>query len=260
LYIADRSGLHRWPITRDSTAQALRIGPPEKLVDRPIEKLDLSRDGQWMVFNDRVRGQVEVCSTIESGKRFVFTGLPEVDHTVISPDNRWLVTGGWPAEWRKIFDLTTQRCVREFQLAISHDSKWLLVADNEAPRLVEFGTWKPGPEIPEFRGSRRVARAVFSPDGAVLAVLRGDPVIQLLKVETLEELCTLEAPMPETCGALAFSADGSQMAVSVASRAIQRWDLRLIREGLKPMGLDWPMPDYPPVSTQRVHHVEIVNR
>ena len=41
--------------------------------------------------------------------------------------------------------------------------------------------------------------------------------------------------------------DGAELiALGVESQALHVWDLRLIREQLAPMGLDWGAPAYPP--------------
>ena len=46
--------------------------------------------------------------------------------------------------------------------------------------------------------------------------------------------------------AMAFTPDGTRLvAPSADSRAIHVWDLRLIRQGLKDLGLDWDAPPYP---------------
>src|SRR5262249_29866691 len=48
-----------------------------------------------------------------------------------------------------------------------------------------------------------------------------------------------------TVGCLAFSRDGSLFAVGLG-RSILIWDLLQIRDELRPLGLDWNAPPYPP--------------
>jgi WD40 repeat protein len=45
-----------------------------------------------------------------------------------------------------------------------------------------------------------------------------------------------------------FSPDGSQLAAAQANKQVQLWDLRLIRQELAQMNLDWDMPPYPPAA------------
>ena len=57
-----------------------------------------------------------------------------------------------------------------------------------------------------------------------------------------------EAPDAEPINALGFSSDGGRLAVACATRVVQVWDLRAIRERLERLGLDWGQPPYPPVD------------
>jgi WD40 repeat protein len=43
-----------------------------------------------------------------------------------------------------------------------------------------------------------------------------------------------------------FTPDGSRLVVTTEGQGIQVWDLRLIRQQLAGIGLDWDMPAYPP--------------
>jgi hypothetical protein len=47
---------------------------------------------------------------------------------------------------------------------------------------------------------------------------------------------------------LAFTPDSSQLAVATGANVIRLWNLRLIREQLREIGLDWDLPPYPPPS------------
>jgi hypothetical protein len=70
--------------------------------------------------------------------------------------------------------------------------------------------------------------------------------IQLLETATERPLATLEAPGVSVTGLFAFSPDGTRLAARYLD--VQLWDLRLIRQELAQMGLDWDMPPYPPVE------------
>jgi hypothetical protein len=87
----------------------------------------------------------------------------------------------------------------------------------------------------------------FSPDGQVLAVEGGTGEIRLVAPATGREYVQLDAPLQTRFRAIAFTQDGSQLiALGLESQALHVWDLRLIRQGLAELGLDWDQPPYPP--------------
>ena len=45
-----------------------------------------------------------------------------------------------------------------------------------------------------------------------------------------------------------FSPDGSQLAAVQHDQQVQLWDLRLLRQELAKMHLDWDMPPFPPAE------------
>ena len=72
--------------------------------------------------------------------------------------------------------------------------------------------------------------------------------IQLLETSTEKPLATLEAPGSITIVRFQFSPDGGHLAAMQMDQQVQLWDLRLIRQELAQMHLDWDMPPYPPVE------------
>jgi len=58
----------------------------------------------------------------------------------------------------------------------------------------------------------------------------------------------LEAPGTIDMTKCQFSPDGSQLAVVQNDQQVLLWDLRLIRQELAQMHLDWDLPPYPPVA------------
>ncbi len=79
-------------------------------------------------------------------------------------------------------------------------------------------------------------RMAFAPDGRMLAVLRGrNSNLKLVSVPDGKELAALDTGFP-----LCFSPDGTQLVTAAAdARSLLVWDLRLIRQGLRAMNLDW---------------------
>ena len=84
----------------------------------------------------------------------------------------------------------------------------------------------------------------FSPDGRLLGV--GGPT--LIDVSIGRQLATLDeaGQVP-----VVFSRDGTQLVDALAGGSVHVWDLRLLREQLSAMGLDWDIPAYPPSSEPR---------
>jgi len=82
-----------------------------------------------------------------------------------------------------------------------------------------------------------------------VAMRHGEASIQLRDVANGELLATLQSPLPDPVLTLAFSPDDTQLAVTHSgTRELLVWDLRLIREELVKMGLDWARPPYPPAA------------
>jgi hypothetical protein len=88
-------------------------------------------------------------------------------------------------------------------------------------------------------------------------------LIRLIDPVTLHEYATLESPLNAAITALSFSLDGTQLAASTHSRALQLWDLRFIRAELAKMNLDWTLPSdmalAAPFLDNRVAHVGLTS-
>jgi len=129
--------------------------------------------------------------------------------------------------------------------AFSPDGKWLgTVAGGY--RLWKVGTWEEGPKIGGGEG------AAFSPDSTLLAVESGEGSIRMVDPNTGNEYARLEDPSQDRARHITFSPDGTQLiTTNDDSRTIHVWDLRLIRERLTKLGLDWDLPKYPPAEFKR---------
>jgi hypothetical protein len=121
----------------------------------------------------------------------------------------------------------------------------LVVNGRQQGRIYSVPGWNLEAELPEH-ATGAFGHPCYSPDGRILALTRNGYVIQLLDAETLQELATLEVTHPLSAGRLTFNSDGTLLAAVFGVNAVVLWDLRLIRERLAAMNLDWPHPAFPP--------------
>jgi len=90
----------------------------------------------------------------------------------------------------------------------------------------------------------------FTTDGKMMALEMAPGVIHLQEIASGRTVARLEDPQGDVSSWLSFSPDGTQLIVVARySGTIHRWDLRAIRERLKPMGLDWDWPAFSAAET-----------
>jgi tetratricopeptide (TPR) repeat protein len=259
---AGRSGLLRWPIAQEPATpgrdRELRIGPPELLArPRTHSSLSLSLDGRQLAAADWP-GRCGVILDLQNKARKVTTGTHVGTHwCALSPDGRWLVTGG---RWRegkrtaKVWDARTGRW--ECDLG-SVDAIPLFSPDPEGRWLVtltsqrEFRFWKPGTwesrHAVQRQGDFRGRVMAFTPDGKVLAIARTRTLVQLIDPDNGAELASLDLPA-DGISSLAFNSDGTLLAAGRANQVVHVWDLRRLRYRLAQLGLDQERPPYLPAA------------
>ena len=71
--------------------------------------------------------------------------------------------------------------------------------------------------------------------------------LRLLEVASGREIAVLEDPNLDPIIHAVFTPDGTKL-VAVSFKEIHVWDLRLIRQQLKDLGLDWDWPEFPPAA------------
>jgi WD40 repeat protein len=251
------TGLYRWRIEPDPTAATggIRISPPQVLV--PLTGLlyaCLSRDGQTLAVVQEHAGQAYVLDPENPSQRVLLQGQPGLDRIAISPNGRWIATGAWreeppPWAWVRVWDAGSGKPVRDLpalghghSLAFSPDGRWLVTGVAQEYRFWKVGSWKPGHRLPREATSGLSGPVAFTRDGKIAAIATSRRRVQLIDPSRGQELATLEAPDPQPVGALCFSPDGSRLAVARGGRGshgTQLWDLRLLRQQLRAMRLDW---------------------
>jgi len=241
--------------TGDSTTLAYRLGKPQRFYDATgLNAASISADGRHLAVTHGPQGESFVFDLQDpSARPVVLSPHPNVDRIALSPDGRWAATASWHNSLVKVWDARSGNPLRTLtmpsrtKLAFSPDSRWLATSTSEY-QLWEVGSWQPkGPPRPGCDTAESNFTA-FSPDGRVMARTKDGYDIQLLETLTEKPLATLEAPVLAGVGTFQFSPDGSRLAAVQRNQQVQLWDLRLIRQELAQMHLDWDMPPYPPAG------------
>jgi WD40 repeat protein len=253
IVVDEKKGVYRRTLERigDSASFTYRLGKPQSLYDGPgLDQGALGRDGRYLAVTHESAGETLILDLKNpSAKPVVLAPDPLADRIAISPDGHWVTSSSWHTSQARIWDARSGDLVRTLAMpartlaTFSPDSRWLATSTSEY-QLWEVGSWrpkgppKPGYDVPEWNFT------AFSPDGQVMARTLGGTKIQLLETLTEKPLAILEAPGAVGLGIFQFSPDGSHLAVMQNDLQVQLWDLRLIRQDLLAMHLDWDMPPY----------------
>ncbi len=261
-----RGLLHRWPIRpiagRDS--ETLQVGPPQFIRDAgPNQGF---YHAVWMpghralAITDNANARVLVVdltppNPATSGPVVLPSKHKRMTDIAVSPDGQWVASGGWKEREIQVWNLATRRLEHllapcdgrgdiHFYVNFSPDGRWLVcTANNHEASGYYFwrvGTWQRElvirtetdvAALPAFRRDGRLMALKMSPQQVLLA----DPA----DGHAIAHLTTLQ---PLNAAACAFSPDGSKLVALTNRRTFLVWDLRLVREQLAALGLDWDQP------------------
>jgi WD40 repeat protein len=235
-------------------SSAYRLGKPRLFYGAaPIKGASLSSDGRYLAVTEPLKDQACVFDLRNPAAKVVLAPHPRVDRIALSPDGRWAATASFYDSQVKVWDTHSGDLLRRFDMpdrayvTFSPDGRWLAASSSQY-QLWEVGSWQPkGPPTLGFQGLIENFTA-FSPDGRVMARL-DDKKILLLETLTEKPLATLEPLGRPSAVKFQFSPDGVKLAVVQIDDQVEIWDLRLIRQELAQMHLDWDMPPYPPATS-----------
>jgi WD40 repeat protein len=243
-------GLALWPGGPDPRrAGLLSSAPPQPPVSGFGTGLwgfsGASRDGKVLAICEST--SAILIHRDRAGRPLTLGPQPGMGSSRVSPDGKWVATFScWAAGDSKpvrIWDGRDGRHVLDLPLTgalscggFSPDGRWLATAENGQSQLWEVGTWR---KIRPFPGD-----FAFSADSQLMAVNDVVGSLRLVKTESGEEVARVTGPELVRYNSLCFTADGTRLIAS--GKATYVWDLRLIREQLREMGLDWDWPPFPP--------------
>jgi len=265
------TGLLRWPIDHVKNDSLWRIGPPERL-PLPGTPTEIGQSADGRVLATLNQSYLKVLHADQPDRPMHFGSHTAAGRLAVSPDGRWVATGlhrhpGGAKLWEVLTDPKSAqhagRLIKNLPVGegsrvfFSSNGKWLLTIGNGTLRLWQVGTWQ---ELTWPQPINGIA-AHFSPDSRLLAVESGAGATRLLDPQTGREYARLEDPNQERAWYYGFSPDGTLL-VSAAGDgpALHVWNLRLLRERLAQMQLDWDLPSYPPPSPPgaQASHLELV--
>jgi serine/threonine protein kinase/WD40 repeat protein len=253
LFAWTRHGVQECQLHSSASEDMITLQPTRQFATKPVE-ISLNRDGtllggipdgsHFFDLLDLLTGQVKL--RLEVPARHAYAAL--------SPDGKLM------ASWQRggdgqivITDLASTQIVARLPIRnaakamFSPNGRWLASGDSTEHRLWDTATWKPIYTVPRlFTDYWYWSKLAFSEDSSMLAVPYSRDVVRLLDAATGRELATLEAPEAQNINWLAFSPDGTQLAVASAHGPIHLWNLGHIRQQLAAMKLDWNLPPLAP--------------
>jgi serine/threonine protein kinase/WD40 repeat protein len=225
------------------------LGPTQKIAEQGGNyQVASSRDGS-VVASAQGWGAVMI-RTDDPEKPVKLGPHDDTRFVAVSPDGRWVATGShgesqevkvWNAETSNLeISLLAPGSTR---LAFSPDGCWLATAGDKV-RLWHVGNWNLAREL---TGEHPIA---FSADSQVLAFETGHGALKLVDPKSGDEYASLEDPNRRRAYCIVFTPDGTRLIASAGgdSPTTQLWDLRLIRQKLVELGLDWDQPAIAPQS------------
>jgi WD40 repeat protein len=237
-------GLRLWPFESSGTAGQLRVGPPRPFGSstfRELLGLSASADGGFLVVNRAdgfwVFNVTKPNAVVHSPSPIRLSAAP-----AISANGQW-VASAVEDKTLRIWNARNGEVVTNLKVGaityslFSPDNRWLLTATPDEYRFWTIGTWQPGVRLKRSASNSAWLCAAFSPDGTVVALDIAEHTIHLFAAGTDRELAAL--PTGHFVAHLCFSPDGTQLLMTYEPGRAELWDLRLIRQELAELNLDW---------------------
>lgn len=253
------SHLARWPVRIDSSTGGLILDPPQPVMLNPVlAKLGAddnvpqhagryaawTPDGAVLYFAD-ARHECIRSFCPADGKIEVFAECPRVSHLTIAGNGKWLATVGFPFEETRIWDLASGKVLLHLPetgaAVFSDDGEWLAVRSISGIRLFAASDWKQRLVwTTDSLGPPAIAPLTFQPKTSLLAAVVSSRAVRLFDAESGTTIADLTYQTEEEFRSLAFSPDGSRLAV-VRQSTLGLWDLAALNEELLKHGVPGPL-------------------
>jgi WD40 repeat protein len=193
-----------------------------------------------------------VVSNLHTGRiEHVMQGHEHLYYIDISPDGRWVATGTQHGQDVKIWNTSTGEIETSLpsggaNVAFSPNGSLLFVGGVREYAGIEVGTWTRQWGVPRNHSGGLAGQMAFAADAALAALTDGPRSVILMSLKNGRPLATVSASDTAVISSLALSDNGSHLAAGMENGRVHVWNLRLIREELAALGLDFAHPAVPP--------------
>jgi tetratricopeptide repeat protein/WD40 domain-containing protein len=247
-------GLRLWPLQSGPPTPEghVALGPARVLSSLPGSQSSCAcwaADGRSLLAADWNQSRALLLHLDDPGKPLELKPHRNSGVVALSPAGEWAATFGWQSNDLIVWNAKNgreawRRPLTRGNVAFNPAGGLLVtIGAEQGIHFRDVASGEPKLRVPTA-GASPFAIA-FNADGTILAVGESGRGIRLLGPATGRELATLDAPYDQGCRWLSFSPDGSQLAASTGNHTIQLWDLRLMRQHLADLDLDWHLPTYP---------------
>lgn len=245
LLTAGDRGVERRRFDFDPIGRRLRLGAVESLWGEKVPLAALTPGGRALAGG--TGSELRVLDPERPGDSRTINAGSEDLGISLSQDGKRSVIGRWHGRDVTVWDLVRGQPEIVLPAAepacgqFSPDGQYLAVGSSEDYQVFQTSSWRRVFRLPRERVEGGFGVMQFSPDNSMLAVaVEQLGQVRLLATGSWEELATLEEGHP-----LGFSADGTKLAVYSAEReSVMIWDLKLVRQQLATLGLDWGAPPH----------------
>ena len=187
----------------------------------------------------RLRAEADQKSELKIGPH------QRMDHARITPCGKYLVTSTWKGRDIKVWDATSGQLIKGLApdwktatFAFSPDGKQLVATCEKGQKIWEIGSWDLKRETPRDKLDGFVGDTAWSKNGdwIISAYTMYQP--QLVSAESGEILAVFE-PTVSVAGNMMRISDDNRFLVVASRDQVHVWDIELIQQNLKKLGMQW---------------------